>query len=65
MVYIPKTIYCPQCGRKVATHDGKSTMNIAVECRKCHKKVVFYPDNGKTKLKSLPVRPTSSGMTFI
>ena len=45
MVYTPKTIYCPRCGRKVATHDGRSTMNISVECRKCHKKVVFYPDS--------------------
>jgi len=26
MVYTPKTIYCPRCGRKVATHDGRSTM---------------------------------------
>ena len=51
MVYTPKTIYCPRCGRKVATHDGRSTMNISVECRKCHKKVVFYPENGKTKFK--------------
>ena len=65
MVYTPKTIYCPRCGRKVATHDGRSTMNISVECRKCHKKVVFYPENGKTKLKSLTIRSTSSGMTFI
>lgn len=37
MGYKPKTIYCPLCGRKVATHDGRSTMNISVECRKCHK----------------------------
>lgn len=51
MVYTPKTIYCPRCGRKVATHDGRSTMQISVECRKCHKKVVFYPENGKTELK--------------
>jgi endogenous inhibitor of DNA gyrase (YacG/DUF329 family) len=65
MGYTPKTIYCPRCGRKVATHDGRSTMNISVECRKCHKKVVFYPENGKTELKSLPIRSTSSGMTFI
>jgi len=26
MGYTPKTIYCPRCGRKVATHDGRSTM---------------------------------------
>jgi endogenous inhibitor of DNA gyrase (YacG/DUF329 family) len=65
MVYTPKTIYCPRCGRKVATHDGRSTMQISIECRKCHKKVVFYPENGKTELKSLPFRATSSGMTFI
>lgn len=51
MVYTPKTIYCPRCGRKVATHDGRSTMNISVECRKCHKKVVFLSGEWKNRIK--------------
>lgn len=51
MVYTPKTIYCPRCGRKVATHDGRSTMNISVECRKCHKKVVFLSGEWKDEIK--------------
>lgn len=34
----PKTIYCPRCGRKVATWDGRSSMNISVNCKKMQKK---------------------------
>ena len=60
----PKTIYCPRCGRKVATWDGRSSMNISVNCKKCRKRVVSHVDTGTTELKKILQRTTSSGMTF-
>ena len=47
----PKTIYCPRCGRKVAVWDGRSSMNISVNCKKCRKRVVYHVDTGTTELK--------------
>lgn len=60
----PKTIYCPSCGRRVATYDGRSTMNVVAKCKKCQKRIVYYADTGETELKSIPQRATGSGMTF-
>lgn len=60
----PKTIYCPKCGRKVGTYDGKSQMNLVTSCKHCKKQVVYYIETKETKLKPLPQRTTSSGMTF-
>lgn len=60
----PKTIYCPRCGRKVATWDGRSTMNISVKCKKCNKLVVYDVENEKVEIKNIPQRTTSSGMIF-
>lgn len=60
----PKTIYCPRCGRKVATWDGRSSMNISVNCKKCRKRVVYHVDTETTELKKIVQRTTSSGMTF-
>ena len=60
----PKTIYCPKCGRKVATWDGRSTINILAKCKKCNKLVVYDVENGKSEIKAIPQRATSSGMRF-
>ena len=60
-----KTIYCPKCGRKVGTYDGRSTINRILKCRKCNKKVVYYVDDGRTEIKPFPKRTCSSGITFI
>ena len=60
----PKTIYCPKCGRKVATWDGRSANNIAVKCVKCNKLVVYNVENEKVEIKEIPQRETSSGMIF-
>lgn len=60
----PKTIYCPKCGRKVATLDWRSTINISVRCKKCDKLVVYDVENEKTIIKEIPKRTTSSGMRF-
>ena len=60
----PKTIYCPKCGRKVATWDGRSTINIVIKCKKCNKLVVYDVENEKVKIKEIPQRTTSSGMRF-
>lgn len=60
----PKTIYCPRCGRKVTTWDGRSTINIVSNCKKCRKRVVYHVDTEKTEIKDIPPRNTSSGMRF-
>lgn len=60
----PKTIYCPKCGRRVATWDGRSKNNISVKCNKCKKLVVYDVENEKSEIKAIPQRGTSSGMRF-
>ena len=62
MEYKPKTIYCPRCGRKVATWDGRSSMPVI---GKCKKRVVYYVDNGETEIKDIPQRNCSSGVTYM
>lgn len=59
-----RTIYCPECGRKVGSHDGKSTNVKEIDCRKCWKTVLFDPTTGNTKIKERPQRVSSSGVTF-
>lgn len=65
MEYKPKTIYCPRCGRKVSTWDGRSSMPVIGRCKKCHKRVVYYVDNDETEIKDIPERNCSSGVTYI
>lgn len=60
----PKTIYCPKCGRKVATWDGRSTINVIANCVNCVRRVVYHVDTGTTEIKDIPPRVSSSGMTF-
>lgn len=60
----PKTIYCPKCGRKVATWDGRQTINIVKKCNKCNKLVIFNIEKQKTEIKEIPPRTSSSGMRF-
>lgn len=60
----PKTIYCPKCGRKVATWDGRSTNNILIKCKKCNKLVVYNVENENAEIKEIPQRVASSGMRF-
>lgn len=59
-----KIIYCPRCGRKVATYDGRSTINVIANCKKCRKRVVYYVDTKKAEIKPIPPRNCSSGKTF-
>lgn len=63
--YKEKTIYCSNCGRKVGTHDGRSTINKICRCKNCNKRVVYHVDTGETEIKRIPKRNCSSGMTFI
>lgn len=60
----PKTIYCPKCGRKVCTWDGKSTIHPMAKCKKCNKIVVYRIDTGETEMKVAPKRTQGSGMRF-
>ncbi len=66
MKYTPRTIYCPTCKRKIGSWDGRSTTNvIVVGCKKCQKRIVYHVDTGKAETSAMPLRNTSSGMTFI
>ena len=57
----PKSILCPQCGRKVGTYDGRATVNITALCEKCRKTVVYMPATDETIIRPLPERTSSSG----
>lgn len=59
-----EVIYCPICGKRVAEWDGKSTMNVESNCRKCNKKVVYDIKTGKITIKNKTGRCTSSGIRF-
>lgn len=59
-----KDIFCPKCGTRVATYDGKSKTNIIAHCRKCNKRVIYHVDTEKVELKKIPPRNTISGLTF-
>lgn len=59
-----KTIYCPYCGRRVAQYDGRSSINVIANCRKCKLRVVYDVDKKETIAKKIPARACSSGMTF-
>lgn len=58
------SIYCPKCGRKVGTHDGKSKINLTRQCKNCKIRVVFNRITGEERVRPLTKRTTSSGVTF-
>lgn len=58
----PKTVYCPQCGRRVGQWDGRSTINVVTHCRNCKKRVIYHIDKDVTEVKAIPPRNSSSGM---
>lgn len=60
----PKTIYCPKCCRRVAEWDGRSTIDVVARCDKCRKRIVYRIASKKTEVKDIPLRNTSSGVTF-
>ena len=59
-----KIIYCPECGRKVAEHDGKSSIDIKVKCRHCNRLVVYKIDTEEVFQTKVPLRKTGSGLRF-
>ena len=65
MEYKPITIYCPRCGWKSGTYDGKSTMIKIMKCNGCGLKVTYNPKTKETKAKKFSPRKTSSGMMFL
>lgn len=58
-------IYCPNCKRKVANYNKFSTMPLVRNCKKCKKQIIYYPETGEIKVKKIPQRNTSSGITFM
>ena len=63
--YIQKTIYCPKCGRKCGTYDGRSTIDKVCRCKKCNKRIVYHVDTGEVERKNIHERNCSSGMIFV
>ena len=59
-----KSILCPRCGRKVGTHDGKSTMIKTVLCKKDKLLVVYDPLKDKATISHKVERQFSSGKRF-
>lgn len=59
-----KSILCPKCGRKVGTHDGKSTMIKTILCKKDNLLVVYDPIRDKSTISKKAERTTSSGKRF-
>lgn len=57
----PITIYCPDCGRKVMTHDGKGTIPITHTCKNCKKVVTYFPESNKVKSQKKLHFESSSG----
>lgn len=57
-------IYCPRCGRKVTSWDGKSEINLLAKCTNCNMLVKFDVNTEKTEIIRKPVRKQSSGLTF-
>lgn len=62
--YKPVKIFCPQCKGRVGTYDGRSTTNFVSRCRKCNKRIVYYVDTKEIKIKPLPHRASSGGLSF-
>lgn len=60
----PKIIYCPSCGRRVSKWDGRSSINVIANCKKCNKIVVYHVVNGRIEVKPIPQRTSSSGTAF-
>lgn len=59
-----KNILCPRCGRKVASHDGKSTIIKTIKCKNCEAFVVYNPITDKTTKGKEIERWASSGKRF-
>lgn len=59
-----KEICCPNCGKKLGTYDGRSSINKILDCRTCRKRVVYNIDTVEIVIKEIPRRNTSSGVTF-
>ena len=57
-------IYCPRCNRKVSQWDGRSSINVESECKKCRKRVLFDVTTFCTEIRDIPPRACSSGKTF-
>ncbi len=60
----PEKIYCPQCGHKVGTWDGKSTIDVVCVCRNCNKQVIYRIATKQTEIKQRMPRPSSGCMNF-
>lgn len=60
----PKTIYCPECCRKVFQYDGKSKINPQGKCRKCNRLIVYDIATDTVSVKKIPERTQGSGMRF-
>lgn len=59
-----KNILCPRCGRKVGTHDGKSTIIKTVLCKKDKLLVIYDPIKDKATISHKVERSSIGGKRF-
>lgn len=64
MEYEKKIVCCPKCGEKVATYDGKSTINVIGRCNTCYKRIIYNVKTKEITRTNFPPRATSSGTRF-
>lgn len=57
-------IYCPKCSHRVGAWDGRSKINVIVNCKNCNKRVIFDVETKETIVKDIPLRATSGGKSF-
>lgn len=59
-----KNILCPRCGRKVGTHDGKSTIIKTVLCKKDKLLVIYDPIKDKATISHKVEHSSIGGKRF-
>ena len=59
-----KNIYCPRCGRKIMKVRTESTIDMQANCKKCNKRISYFPETESVIVTNIPERTTSSGMRF-
>ena len=64
MEYVKKDIHCPECGEKVATYDGRSTINVMARCKTCRKRIIYNVETKEVIRQSIPRNVASSGQMF-
>lgn len=63
--YYRKDIVCPKCHKKVLTYDGRATIELRANCKKCKLCIIYDPVNDSVRTGKIPERNSSSGKMFL